>query len=161
MGDQGIEEVGAALGAGLFVSSYTHALDPKKRLTIPSHWRAGVGVPQQIFVLPAGGRNCLLCYPARDMERRIERIQQIPLEHPRDRIMARTLLASMSDLVAWDAQGRIRIKDELLRHAGLKDQVMMVGSFGGFELWNPKAWAEACRSVDAQRLLDATETVDG
>ncbi len=160
MGDKGIDGGMEPSGAGLFVSSYTHALDPKKRLTIPSDWRESVGLPRQIFVLPAGGRRCLLCYPARDMNRRIERIQQIPLEHARDRIMARTLLASMSDLVAWDAQGRIRIKDELLHYAQLQDQVLMVGSFGGFELWDPKAWAEACEGVDARRLLDATEMVD-
>lgn len=160
VGEKGIERDLEVLGGGLFVSSYTHALDPKKRLTIPAHWRASVGKPQQIFVLPAGGRTCLLCYPARDMERRIERIQQIPLENARDRIMARTLLASMSDLVAWDAQGRIRIKDELLKHAGLKNQVLLVGSFGGFELWNPGAWTKACQGVDTRRLLDATETVD-
>jgi MraZ protein len=158
--DGGMAGGSGAERAGLFVSTFVHALDPKRRLTIPSDWRESVGDPPRLFVLPAGGRKCLLCYPARDMHRRIQKIKAMQLEHPRDRIMARTMLASMSDLVSWDTQGRIRIKDELLRHASLRDEVQMVGSFEGFELWNPAAWADAQSAVDAQRLLEATEAVD-
>ncbi len=160
MVDQGVSGAELTGRGGLFVNAYLHALDKKRRLIIPSDWRENVGAPPRIFVLPAGRRKCLLCYPERDMNRRIERVRSLPLERPEDRIMARTILASMSDLVPWDAQGRIRIKDELLAHAGLDTEAKLVGSFEGFEIWNPEAWTQARGAVDAQRLLQATEALD-
>ena len=42
----------AVSGMGMFVGNYTHSLDPKRRLTIPSVWRAQIGVPETVYVLP-------------------------------------------------------------------------------------------------------------
>ena len=39
-------------GQGIFVGRFTHSLDPKKRLTIPAVWRAQVGTPKSLYVLP-------------------------------------------------------------------------------------------------------------
>ncbi len=154
------ERGGGAAVFGPFVSNYTHALDPKRRLTIPSEWRESVGSPRQLFVLPASGRRCLLCYPARDMARHLEKLRALHADSPRQRQLARAVLASMSDLVSWDSQGRIRIKDELLAFAELKGQVFLTGNFDGFELWNPQRWEEITRTADRQKLLEATEQLD-
>jgi MraZ protein len=57
-------------------------------------------------------------------------------------------LASRSELVAWDAQGRIRIKDDLLAYASIENQVMLSGTFNKFDLWNPEQWKEQIGSID-------------
>ena len=44
-------EMEELLNAGAFVGSYTHSLDGKKRVTIPSDWREAAGNPT-LFVLP-------------------------------------------------------------------------------------------------------------
>lgn len=160
MVDRGDREAERAVGTGYFVSSYTHSLDPKKRLTIPAEWRASVGEPAQLFILPAAGRQCLVAYPARDMARHIEKLRNLPAASPRDRQMARTILASMTDLVSWDAQGRIRVRDHLLGFAGLEGQVFMTGNFEGFELWNPARWQTVTGATDSERLLEATQQME-
>lgn len=134
---------GEVLGQGVFVSEFTHSLDPKKRLTIPSEWRAQVGSPRSLYVLPDVEARCLCVLPNREMIRRVnESVRSQAVSDRRARNFMRSL-AARADLVAWDVQGRIRIKDELLKFAGLKDRVVLVGAFQHFELWNPEAYAAA------------------
>ena len=39
-------------GKGFLLGRYDHALDPKKRFTIPAGWRQILGDPQYVFVMP-------------------------------------------------------------------------------------------------------------
>ena len=143
---------------GVFVNTYVHSLDAKKRLTIPADWRELVGVPGRLFVLPSVTELCLCVYPAREITRRIERLRNLSIADQKGRQLARTL-ASRSDLVPWDAQGRIRIKDELLGYAGLVSQVVLVGTFDGFELWSEEKWNEQQQHMDQQWLGEAARYV--
>lgn len=125
----------------IFVGAFLHTLDEKKRLTIPSGWREMVGVPSQLLVLPGVNDKCLCIYPAREITRRAESLRKLSIADRKGRHLARTL-ASRSDLVPWDTQGRIRVKDDLLDFAGITKDVMLVGTFDGFELWEPSQWKQ-------------------
>ena len=133
--------VNIASGRGIFVSKFTHALDPKKRLTIPSDWRTQVMPENSFYVLPDMQSKCLVVFPVKEIERRMEKLRNHAMADQRARQFAR-VLAAQSDLVQWDTQGRIRIKDELLDFADLKDVVEMVSAFDRFELWSPDRYAE-------------------
>jgi len=128
-------------GQGVFVSKFIHSLDPKKRITIPSEWRAQISGPKSLYVLPDVHDRCLNVFPASEMVRRLDKIRRHSITDKKARQFAR-VLASQSDLVAWDSQGRIRIKDELLNFAGLVNQVIMIGAFQSFELWSPDYFKE-------------------
>jgi len=156
--DREAVEDGELAGRGVFVNNYTHSLDSKKRLTIPAEWRELVGVPRRLFVLPGVNVKCLCVYPAREMTRRLERLGSLSIADNKGRQFARTL-ASRSDLVPWDSQGRIRIKDDLLDYAQLENQVTLVGTFDGFELWNPDRWKEQVGTTEQQDLGEAARYV--
>ena len=143
---------------GVFVNTYVHSLDTKKRLTIPRDWREMVGVPERLFVLPGVNDKCLCVYPEREMTRRMQRLQNLSIADRKGRQLARTL-AARSDLSGWDTQGRIRIKDELLNYAELINQVVLVGTFDGFELWNPDQWNEISTSMDQESIGEAAQYV--
>ena len=147
-------------GQGSFVSSFTHSLDPKKRVTIPSQWRAQVGSPRSLYVLPDITHKCLRIFPAGEMNRILDKIRKHSIADARARQFAR-VLGAQSDLVSWDVQGRIRIKDELLSFAGISDQVVLVGTFDSFEVWNPKNLKAAggISQVDQGSLGDAARYV--
>lgn len=123
-------------GGGGFVSRFVHNLDPKRRLTIPSVWRAQLGAPPMVYVLPGFEEKCLRVLSVAEMARRIEKMRKYAVSDSKARQFARAL-ASRSDLVPWDTQGRIRIKDELLEYAGLTEQVIMLSALDSFELWSP------------------------
>jgi len=44
--------------------------------------------------------------------------------------------AAGADMLVWDAQGRIRIGENLLAHAEVKEQVVLVGTLTRIELWS-------------------------
>ncbi len=156
---EGILSGSEEMAVGGFVSRYLHSLDPKKRLTIPAEWREQVGSLKRLYVLPGlNDDQCLYIYPAAEMSRRLEKFRQIGIADRRARVLARVLAAS-SELLTWDTQGRIRIKDSLLEKAGISNQVELIGAFDHFEAWDPEAWKTAGAVTDAT-LEDALKYVD-
>lgn len=145
-------------GQRLFVSEFRHSLDPKRRLTIPSQWRAQVGEPKSLYVLPDVFQRSLRVFPAATMAPRLQKMMGYSIADQKARQFAR-VLASKSDLVSWDSQGRIRIKDELLEYASLKTEVVLVGAFDSFELWNPDNLKNA-GGMDEAGFQDAARYVD-
>lgn len=141
---------------GAFVGSFSHTLDPKRRLTIPADWREQVS-GNKLYVLPDINDKCLGVMPASEMMYRIQKMRQHGATDQKARFFAR-VLASQSELVTWDSQGRIRIKDELLARANLTDEVLMVGAFDRFELWNPGLFREV-GPMDGTSLRDAAQYV--
>jgi MraZ protein len=142
---------------GVFVSTFKHSLDPKRRLTIPAEWRDQVGTPNNLYVLQSVHEKCLCIYPAAEIMGRMKNIRQHSIADKMARQFAR-VLASKSDLVAWDSQGRIRIKDELLEYAGLVDEVVLVGAFDCFEVWTPERLKES-GGLDDNSIKDAAQYV--
>ena len=53
-------------------------------------------------------------------------------------------IASNSDQLSFDTQGRIRISDRLLKFAGIKTDVVMLSGFTNIEIWS----AEKVAPVD-------------
>jgi MraZ protein len=141
------------LGQGIFVGRFSHSLDPKRRLTIPSGWRAQVGDLKSLYVLPHVHECCLSMIPAAVMVERTAKMRQLSIADRKARQFAR-VLASQSDLVSWDAQGRIRVKDELLDLAEIKTRVVLVGAFDSFELWSPENF-EKSGGMDRSSLQEA------
>ncbi|MCP5487135.1 MAG: division/cell wall cluster transcriptional repressor MraZ [Verrucomicrobia bacterium] len=142
----------------VFVDTFRHSLDAKKRLTIPSEWRALVGKPERLFVLPSTSEACLTVFPAREMARRLRKMQDLSIVDTESQNHAR-MLASHANLVPWDAQGRIRIKDDLLSYAQLEEGVVLVGMFTWFELWSPKEWEQKQPTLSRPLLGDAARSV--
>ena len=156
-----VDEIGTVLeneikGQGIFVSTFAHSLDPKKRLTIPSEWRAQVG-SNGLYVLPEISMKCLCVFPASEIKQRLQKLRQHAMADKKAREFARAIGAK-SDLVVWDSQGRIRIKDELLDLAGLTGQVTLVGALDRFELWNPDRLKES-GGTDQSSFEDAARYV--
>ncbi len=127
----------AVSGRCSFHGRFTHSLDGKRRLTIPSSWRAMVGDPKCLYVLPDFNRPYLRVFPGVEWTRRLDRIRELPIADEQAREFVRRLGMS-SEIAVWDSQGRIRVSDELLAFAGLGDQVILAGAVDTFELWSPE-----------------------
>lgn len=145
-------------GFSMFVGDFTHSLDTKKRLTIPSVWRAQVESPKSFYVLPDSNQRCLNLYASKEMLPKLDRIRRLSMSDAKARHYAR-VLGRASDLVSWDSQGRIRIKDNLLEFAGLKDEVVMVGAIDRIELWRPDAASAMWRESDLSETAEIDQKV--
>jgi len=119
----------------LFVGSYTHALDAKRRMIFPSSWRSLTGNSNRLFAFPHPDDKCLYLYTAEEMMRRLVQLRSGDVLDQRDQQAIRSFTAG-ADMLVWDAQGRIRISEDLLAHAEVKDQVVLVGTLTRIELWS-------------------------
>ena len=84
------------VGQGVFVNIFIHSLDPKRRLTIPSAWRAQVGEPKSLYVLQHIHDCCLCVIPAAVMIERINRMKQHSIADRKARQFARVLASRTS-----------------------------------------------------------------
>lgn len=119
----------------MFVGSFTHSLDAKRRIIFPSSWRNLVGGGNRLFAFPHPDDKCLYLYTAEEMMRRLNQLRSGgPIDKP-DQQAIRSFAAG-ADMLVWDAQGRVRIGDNLLAHAEVKNQVVLVGTITRIELWS-------------------------
>ena len=120
--------------SGLLVGRHDYALDPKKRLTIPSEWRGAMGVV--MYAMPDRKERCLNLYPKVEMDVMLEKLRQKALLDPALNAVRRKL-GAVTQQLSFDSQGRIRICDRLLQFANLTTTVAMVGSFQMIKLYDP------------------------
>ncbi len=151
-GRQSVAESTKVVSTG-FVGRYDHALDPKKRFTIPSEWRAMMGDPKFVYVMPDPVDRCVDIIPAVEMESRMEKLREKALFDPALNQVLQTI-GSTSEMPALDVQGRIRISDKLLQFANLTTTVAMLGAVRMIKLWDPAALTPADK-VDQAALREA------
>ena len=138
--------------SGVLMGCFEHALDPKKRFTIPSEWRAAMGEPDYVYVMPDPVERCLDLIPPEEMESRLAKLRERALFDPALAPLLETI-GSNTNQLTLDVQGRIRVSDKLLQFANLTTTVAMVGAVRMIKLYDPSALAPAT-TVD-QAALDA------
>ena len=153
--ESGTEEVKSAVSSVL-VGRFEHALDPKKRFTIPSEWRYALGDPDYVYVMPDPVDRCLDLIPAVEMESKLEKLREKALFDPQYAAALQTIGAN-SDQLVLDSQGRIRVSDRLLRFANLTTTVAMLGSVRMIKLYEPSAAPPI--ELDQQHLASALAAV--
>lgn len=153
---KGVEQsvaMSAKAGSGVLVGRFEHALDPKKRLTIPREWRAAMGEPDYVYVMPSADERCLNLVPQAEMEMRLAKLRERELFNPALSKVLQTIGASSEQLML-DVQGRIRISDRFLSFANLQGTVAMVGAVRMIKLWNPAALGDGTQ-IDQAALAAA------
>ena len=151
-GTQSVAESTKVAGSG-FVGRYDHNLDPKKRFTIPREWRAMMGDPEFVYVMPDPREKCVNIIPPVEMESRLEEIRKKALFDPVLRPVLQKI-GACSEMPSVDVQGRIRISDKLLQFANLTTTVAMLGAVRTIQLWDPSALPPA-DEVDQVGLREA------
>lgn len=134
-----------ALTRTVFVGTFRHAVDEKNRVAIPAKWRAAAKGSQEFYVLP-DPKNCLVVLPSSAMNKMLERADDISIGEYERRDVLR-LIASQAHGTPCDKQGRIGLTEELLRHAGIDKEAVLVGILNKFEIWSPARLAEVQRSA--------------
>jgi len=121
-----------------YAGEFRHAIDEKKRITIPSRWRRGDG--EDFIILAEAQGQCLLIMPPEEFARMSQEVEENPMVAPRERRVFLRHLHARAQHGASDKQGRLVLPDELCRQLELKGEVALVGGRGRFEIWNLQKW---------------------
>jgi len=120
----------------MFIGEYTHNIDDKGRLAIPSKFRTKLG---KGAVVTRGLDGCLWLFSMTEWAKIAPKLAGMPLTQSKSRAFARLMLAGAMD-VATDKQGRVNLPVYLRQYAALKGGVVLAGLFNRIELWDEKAW---------------------
>lgn len=130
----------------MLIGKYTHDLDPKKRLTLPSKWRADLG---KKVVVTSGLDNSLFVFPIKEWESIAEKLSLSGLGNHDSRSFNRFILANAYETDV-DAAGRVVIPDSLKDFARLSDKVVLAGMYSRIELWDENAWNANIAKVNGE-----------
>lgn len=136
-----------------FIATFAGTLDSKGRVCIPALWRQVLAAQPTptVYLSPSLDEDSLIGFGEELMESELERLKgHDPLFSGRYNYLAAPLVSGATPLPV-DENGRVRLPEEMIAAAGLKDKVVFVGVGAKFEIWNPETYAP----VRAQRLADA------
>ena len=123
----------------MFLSSFENRLDKKRRVSVPSSFRAH---------LNSMGYNGFITYPSFNhtaldacAQDRIEKLSESidslgPFEDKRDYFATSVLSESVN--LNFDIEGRVSFPEKLLNHAKIKSNIIFVGLGKTFQVWEPK-----------------------
>jgi len=120
----------------MLIGEYTHTIDTKKRLAIPSKLRRELGAKA---VITRGLDNCLFIYPFKEWQKLVEKLSSLPIGQRDTRGFGRLMLAGASE-VDLDTLGRVLIPDYLKKYAQLKKNVVIAGVYSRLEIWDETKW---------------------
>lgn len=130
----------------MLIGQYTHELDPKKRLTLPSKWRVNLG---KKVVVTSGLDNSLFIFPVKEWEKVAEKLSQSGFGNIDTRSFNRFILGNAFETDV-DAAGRIVIPDTLKEFAHLSTKIVLAGMYSRIELWDEKAWKSNISKVNGE-----------
>ncbi|MBR1392183.1 MAG: division/cell wall cluster transcriptional repressor MraZ [Lachnospiraceae bacterium] len=120
----------------MFKGEYSHNIDAKGRMIVPSKFREQLG---DTFVATKGLDDCLFIYSNEEWARIEERFRDLPLTSKNARKFLRFFFAGAIDCEV-DKQGRILIPANLREYAGLEKEIVSVGVFSRVEIWSKERW---------------------
>lgn len=130
----------------MLIGEYTHTLDPKKRLSLPSKWRRLLG---KKLVITRGLDNCLFVYPLKEWQKITEKVGQLPLGQSDTRSFNRFFLSGAVE-VEVDSVGRILVPDFLKDFGKLGSKVVLAGIHDRIEIWDEKTWKNYKRAIETK-----------
>ncbi|MXP49364.1 division/cell wall cluster transcriptional repressor MraZ [Pantoea sp. Eser] len=128
-------------------------LDSKGRLAVPTRYRDLLNSESQGQMVCTIDLHqpCLLLYTLPEWEIIEKKLARLSSMNPLERRVQRLLLGHASEC-QMDNAGRLLLANTLRQHAKLTKEVMLVGQFNKFELWNEQTWYQQVRDdIDAEQ----------
>ncbi len=121
---------------------YTHVIDEKGRLFIPSKLRNALGCS---FVITKGLSKCLAVYPMSEWDSFEKKISSLPTKQARQLQLFFVAPAQDCEL---DGQGRVLVPQKLREYAGLAKNLVIVGMTNHIEIWDESEWNNVSLTTD-------------
>lgn len=137
----------------MFVGEYSHSLDSKGRLIIPSRFREALG---DTFMVTKGLDGCLSIYDMEGWKNLESKLQALPLTNANARKFTRFMLGGAIECEV-EKQGRILIPANLREFAHLTKDVALVGVGGRIEIWDKETWIQVSAYDDMEEIAENME----
>ena len=137
-------------GSVMFMGEYSHTIDAKGRLIVPSKFREQLG---NEFVITKGLDGCLFVYSNAEWENIEEKFQNIPLTTKDARKFSRFFFSGAA-VCEVDKQGRILLPQGLREYAGLQKDVVLAGVLSRIAIWSKERWQDTNAYDDMDEIAE-------
>ncbi|MDB5204125.1 MAG: division/cell wall cluster transcriptional repressor MraZ, partial [Patescibacteria group bacterium] len=127
----------------MLIGEYTHTIDDKNRISLPSKFRKEVG---KKLIATYGLEGCLFLYPTTEWEKISDEMGKMDSLRADTRGFNRFMFGGAVELEV-DSLGRVLIPEYLREFAKIKDKGVFIGVHKRIEMWNDKKWAEYKQKV--------------
>ena len=134
----------------MFMGEYSHTIDAKGRLIVPSRFREKLG---DEFVVTKGLDDCLFVYPLDEWANIEEAFRKVPLTNKKARDFVRFFFAGAASCEV-DKQGRILLPTSLRNYAGLEKEIVSAGVLNRVEIWDKEKWERSNEIGDMDEIAD-------
>jgi len=129
----------------MLIGEYTHTIDDKNRVSLPSKFRSLIG--KKIVITP-GLDQCLFAFTTKEWEKIAGKLSENSSMLSADmRSFTRYMFGGASEIEV-DNIGRVLIPDFLRERANLKTKVVLIGVQNRVEIWNEKSWTDYKKQVE-------------
>lgn len=125
----------------MFRGTSNVTLDSKNRITIPTRYRESLFADYEgkmVCTLHTES-PCLLLYPLPEWEELELKLSRLSDMNKSERTIKRILLGNATEC-ELDKNGRLLLNGVLRQHANLDKNIMLVGLFNKFEIWDESIW---------------------
>ena len=120
----------------MFLGEFTHKLDSKNRIMMPSEFREDL---KEDFYITKGPENSLIIYTEEEFAKQSQKLDEKINESKKNRAIKRLFFSSTVKM-SLDKQGRILLNKNLKDYSGIKDEAMIIGNNTTIELWDRERW---------------------
>lgn len=138
----------------MFVGQYSHNVDEKGRIIIPSAFREEL---QGTLYLSRGIERCIFLYPESSWKSLYEKITSLSLTRKETRDFARLFLSTVA-VVTPDGQGRISLPAYLREYAAIDRRAVLIGVGTRVEIWDEGLWREYTGTTE-ERFAEICERI--
>lgn len=135
--------------ADLLCGTYNPSIDQKGRMSFPTKLREILGA--EFYLCQGHDDSYIAVYSPAAFQDYCETLNSVPGKKGSD--LRRKLLAG-ADKQVPDKQGRIFINQQLRDHAGITDEVVVIGANRRAEIWNKSKWEEFNGSISQEEIND-------
>lgn len=127
----------------MLIGQYSHTIDDKKRLSLPSKWKSVFG---KKVVVTRGLDTCLFVYTTKEWAVIASKLAQTSMGSKDARDLNRFFLSGAIEIDV-DSAGRILLPEYLKDFANLKEKIIFAGLYNRAEIWTESEWEKKQREV--------------
>lgn len=134
----------------MYMGEYSHSIDAKGRLIIPSKFREALG---EEFVVTKGLDGCLFVFDKTEWSAFEEKLKSLPITNKEARQFVRFFLAGAAAMEV-DKQGRILLPGVLREFADITKDVTLIGVGSRIEIWSKERWDGTSDYEDMEEIAE-------
>jgi len=147
-----------ATAGKVYTGLFRHTLDDKGRLTIPSAWRYAHPEDATFLATPHPD-GYIAVLPPSEVEKLHGKISEMKLSDAQAQAFSARFFSQTQDF-SFDKAGRVGLTEELLKHAGVVKEAVLVGTLTKFNIYNPTRWQQEESRTAGENFGDMMRRLD-